>query len=89
MAIPRAKMTRSQRDLMRVKKIVYPNMMTLMLLSTVDVMHPTTEQLQDIIDGVNRYAGQVNDGLCDLDLARKSFERQTGRTVNNVLYGIK
>lgn len=89
MAVPRAKRTRAERDLMMVKHQVYPNMMTLMLLAVCDVMHPSKEQLTDIMDAVNRYAGQVNEGVCDLNLARTSFERQTGRTINNVLYGTK
>lgn len=89
MAIPRAKRTRAEKELMIVKQKVYPNMMTLMLLAVCDVIHPTNEQLSDIMDAVNRYAGQVNDGVCDLNLARTSFERQTGRTINNVLYGTK
>lgn len=89
MAIPRAKLTRTEKELMIVKQKVYPNMMTLMLLAVTDVMHPDKGQLIDIMDAVNRYAGQVNEGVCNLKLARESFERQTGRTINNVLYGTK
>lgn len=55
----------------------------LILSAVVDEVGLTDEQVGNIVDSVNRYAGYIENGFCTWEDIRKDIEKNTGVSLKN------
>lgn len=80
-------LSRKEKDkiIVYVIKKLFPRFAGLLMSAVIDVMHPTDDQLVDIIDTTNRYAEHVSEGRIDIDDIKKNIERKTGRKLEDLM----